>query len=109
MNMNRVFVIQDVHGKNLLPAKEHGALEVILSGRENPQDAEHKLRESLCRMTDQDFLLLIGSPLNIALASHIALSLLEGKINFLVWDRIHYIYQLERIELHEDRTAADIG
>ncbi|TAK94337.1 hypothetical protein EPO05_06480 [Patescibacteria group bacterium] len=94
--MRTVFVIQDVNGKNLLPAGEHGKLRVILSGREDPETAMSKLQDAMEGFTSIDFLLLIGSPINIALAAHIALRKL-GSVNFLVWDRTNYRYNIERI------------
>jgi hypothetical protein len=99
MSENVVYVIQDVPGKNLLPAKEFGKLHVILSGKEVTQHAVWKLADDLSRMTSEDYLLLIGHPINIAIASHIALTALSGRVNFLVWDRVNYKYEKQEVEL----------
>lgn len=94
--MRTVFVIQEVNGKNLLPAKDHGELNVILSGHETAEVATAKLRYAISAMTSADFLLLIGSPRNIAIAGHLALTKLKD-VNFLIWDRNKYSYNVERI------------
>ena len=97
VNKNMVFVIEDARGKNLLPAMEHGELRVILSGKEEPWQAMEKLREGLSRMTSDDSLLLIGNPLHIAIASHVAFTRLGGKVRFLTWDRNRYAYNITEV------------
>lgn len=86
-----VFVIQDVNGKNLLPAREFGEICVILSGRESTDVAHLKLDTALSHMTTDDYLMLIGNPINIAIAAHLALSRL-GTVRFLRWNRDNYNY-----------------
>lgn len=97
--MSKVFVIMDVPGKNLLPAKEYGDLRVILHGKENNVTAYSKLDQVLSvEFSEKDFLLLIGNPIFIAMASSILTEYHPiGKIQFLVWDRQQYKYNVERI------------
>jgi len=95
---NKVFIIEDVSGKNFLPAKDFGELHVILSGRESIERAQDKIRLALANMVESDYLLLVGSPLHIAIASFRALNRF-GKVNFLVWDRDHYKYNHQTVEI----------
>lgn len=94
--MNTVFVISAVNGKNLLPAKEFGELHVILHGRESNETAYSKLDSALSTMKATDFLLLIGHPIHIGMATHFVLTELTNP-QFLVWDRENYNYRIERI------------
>lgn len=92
-----VYVVMDPRGKNLLPAKEFGELYIMLNGREPNDFALERLRESLAHFRETDYLLLIGNPVFIGLASAIILERLK-RVNFLVWDPHHYNYKLEKIE-----------
>jgi len=96
--MKTVFIIEDVKGKNFLPAKEFGDLRVILTGKEDVDQAMDKIRHTLVNMTADDYLLLVGSPIHIALASHYVLKAF-GRANFLVWCRDYYRYNCEEIRI----------
>ena len=100
---NTVYVIMDSHGKNLLPAKEFGDLRVMLKGDESPTEATNKLERALSEMSHDDHLLLIGNPVFIALASHIALTKLDGEVKLLVWDRESYSYNSTTIRYDTTR------
>jgi len=95
---NKVYIIEDAGGKNFLPAKDFGELHVILSGREPIERAQDKIRLALASMVGSDYLLLVGSPLHIAIASFRALNRF-GKVNFLVWNREHYRYDHHTVEI----------
>jgi len=88
---NKVYIIEDAGGKNFLPAKEFGELHVILSGREPIDRAQDKIRLALANMVESDFLLLVGSPLHIAIAAFTVLNRF-GKANVLVWNQEAYKY-----------------
>lgn len=96
-----VYVVQDARGKNLQPAREFGELQVMLHGRTSNKTAYAELVGQLISMRQCDYLLLIGDPMYIAMASHITLSMFSqngfGEVQFLVWDREHYNYKVERI------------
>lgn len=68
-----------------------------MSGRENAALAQAKLHDAISEMTTDDFLLLIGHPLNIAMAAHIAMTKLR-KVSFLIWDRASYTYKTSEVE-----------
>lgn len=89
--MKTVFIIENVSGKNFLPAKEFGDLRVILTGKEDVDQALNKIRHSLVAMKCDDFILLVGSPVHIALTCHYVLSSFK-EINMLVWNRDFYRY-----------------
>lgn len=99
LNMNRrVYIIEDAHGKNFLPAKEFGDLRVILTGKEDLSHAQNKIWAAVEAMQPDDFVLLVGSPLHIAITSHYALVRFK-KINFLVWNRECYKYDHRIVEI----------
>jgi hypothetical protein len=95
-----VFVIQDPKEKNLQPATDYGALTVMLTGRETTAQATAKLAERLKHFTPEDFILLIGNPVFMAIAIMIASRVTREQrrqLQLLVWNREHYKYDLERI------------
>lgn len=88
--MSTVFVVQEVEGKNLLPARQFGTLEALLPQGQIallPGPSIFKLRQKLKNYSDTDYLLLVGDPVAIALAAMVAASFNNGKVNFLKWDR----------------------
>lgn len=88
----------DVRGKNLLPAKEFGEMEILLTGEETNEQVITKLHEKLQSISKKDFVLLIGHPLFIAMTAAVAFEY-EDTINFLIWDREHYKYNVESIHI----------
>tara|TARA_R100000808_G_C2074539_1_gene100743 strand:+ start:107 stop:427 length:321 start_codon:yes stop_codon:yes gene_type:complete len=85
-----VFVVQEVHNKNLLPAKKFGSLKLMLPPGNIVLSAVptvRRLRKALKDYTIKDYILLIGDPIAIALAGSIASEMNAGKVNYLKWDR----------------------
>jgi hypothetical protein len=111
MNKSKVYVVMDPRGKNLLPAKEFGELQIMLTGRESNKDAWGKLMHDLGDMQSEDYLLLIGNPVFIGMATHLAISYFMdrdlGQVNFLVWNPKKYEYRIERTndECHNNQSA----
>lgn len=99
--MNKVFVVQNPDGKEINSATVHGELRVILTGRETLECAMEKLCKHLKHITPNDFLLLIGSPVSVGLAMHLALTFNEGKLKLLIWDREQYRYNIKEINITE--------
>ena len=97
--MNKVFVIQDSPGKNLTPARDFGEIFVMLRGKESSEEAFERLSRLMVNMLPADYLLLIGNPVYIAIASHIAFAVCEGKVNLLLWDREKQLYRCETVEI----------
>lgn len=56
------------------------------------------LKEKMRDFDDGDYLIAVGSPLVIALSSHIALLKTRGSLNLLTWDRMQRQYLNHRIE-----------
>lgn len=93
-----VFVIQDqmrwsheenklVPKFNLSPAKEYGELQFLLSPSAAPFNTEailKELSEKLSEFTDEDYLLLVGNPAIIGMATALAANV-AGTVNFLQW------------------------
>jgi hypothetical protein len=85
-----VYVVQETLGKNLLSAEEYGELKVLLPSGQitlSPGPSVFRLRKKLTDYNDNDYLLLIGDPIAIALAAMVAASVNQGKVNFLKWDK----------------------
>ena len=96
--MPKVYIIQDAPGKNLEPAKDHGSVVVMLTGKETADEALERLEHYLKDFQFEDYLLLVGNPVNIALASILVWELSTLRtINLLVWDREYYKYNIVRI------------
>lgn len=84
-----VYVVQEVPGKNILPATEYGELKVMLPHGDVTLTAEptlQRLRGELAHLTEQDYILLIGDPVAIALAT-VAANEVVNRLNLLKWDR----------------------
>lgn len=99
--MKRVFITQSplrrdkttgelkqVH--DVSPAAKYGSLEVLLPGGPvvlSTFHAQQSLWNKLTGMSQNDYLLCIGDPSVIALASMIAARVTGGIFTLLVWDR----------------------
>lgn len=85
-----VYVVQEVVGRNILPAQKYGKIEVLLPQGQVaflPGPAIYKLNQKLKNFNDNDYLLLIGDPVAIALCAMVAARYNTGKVKFLKWDR----------------------
>lgn len=97
--MKTIFVVQNVNGKNLLPAKEFGKIRVMLTGNEPIIEAQGKLRWIIEEeMGPDDYILIIGNPLFIGIAFTYALTRFHT-VKFLQWDRIEYKYHERTITI----------
>jgi hypothetical protein len=94
--MPKVYVVQD-SGKNLVPAREFGEIEICSHARDDMQIAKNRISDRLMNFENGDMLLLIGHPILIGLAMH-QLLLRFGRLPCLVWDRDHYRYNIENVE-----------
>lgn len=98
-----VYVVQEVLGRNILPAKAFGEIEILLPPGQimfSPGPSLARLRQKLKSFCQDDFLLLIGDPAAIALAAIIASDSANGKFNLLKWDREHRQYFPIKINVH---------
>ncbi|MBE16845.1 MAG: hypothetical protein CL867_11410 [Cytophagaceae bacterium] len=93
--MSKVYVVQEVSGKNLLPAASYGELEFLVPPLTNlmfeTEATVSKIRTALRGFTEDDYLLLVGDPVCIGIATHYAAEECE-EVNFLKWDNREYKY-----------------
>jgi hypothetical protein len=85
-----VYVVQESPGKNVLPAGEYGELKVLLPPGQvvlSPGPTLARLRKNLNAFSDNDYLLMIGDPVAIALAAMVASDINGGRVKMLKWDR----------------------
>ncbi len=96
-----VYVVQEVPGKNILPAQKFGTLIPLVSYHIGlfPDTATQEIQRKLHNFSDQDYLLLIGDPVAIGLATGIALINNKGKAQLLKWDRQQKEYYVVKIQL----------
>lgn len=90
-----VFVVQEQEGKNLLPATKYGEIDVLLPPGQiafSSQPVIFALNHKLQFFQDMDYLLLIGDPVLIGLASSIAAKFNNGKVKYLKWDKQEKTY-----------------
>ncbi|MBC8183265.1 hypothetical protein H8E88_19340 [candidate division KSB1 bacterium] len=98
--MGKVYIVQEIMRKNryqelepvhdLTPASVYGELKILLSNRRMPLNIQpiiRELRSKLRNFSDEDYLLLVGDPVLIGLATAIAADINIGMINLLKWDR----------------------
>jgi len=87
----RVFVVQEVPGRNITHAFDFGRVEVLLAPGVHvvlsPGPVAKKMREKLRDFTDDDYIVPIGDPAAIAMAASIASYYNDGRYKLLKWDR----------------------
>jgi hypothetical protein len=86
---------------DLSPAKEYGELKYLLSPTAapfRPESVLEDLYKGLEDFTDEDYLLLVGNPVLIGLASSVA-AMKSGTVNFLQWSGKDQRYLSIRAEI----------
>ncbi len=93
---SRVFIVQEVPGRNLLPVKQFGEPVVLLPANEqimfSSERVTSRLWEALRTFGDNDFILATGDPAAIGLACDIASQVNKHCYKMLKWDRQERIY-----------------
>ena len=99
--MSKVYAIQETPGKNLLAATKFGELEFLLPPKSNlmfsTEEAVNKIRSAVEFFGQDDYLLLVGDPVSIGIATHYA-AMNTHKVNMLKWDNREYKYFPVEIE-----------
>lgn len=94
--MPKVYVVQEVPGRNITNAFSFGDVEVLLSPGVHvvlsPGPLAKTMREKLVNFTDDDYIVPIGDPAGIAMAAAIASQINNGKFKLLKWDRANEEY-----------------
>lgn len=95
--MSKVFVVQDtrryeagayVSAHDLTPAEQYGELIYLLSPTAAPWKPEGiitELWDKLEDFSDDDYLLMVGNPVLIGLATAVACDVNKGRVRFLQW------------------------
>lgn len=114
--MPRVFVVQNPHRHNpntgaleprfdLTPAAEYGTLVFLLGPNAKPFTSEPvvaDLRVGLSDYTDDDHLLLVGSPVLMGWACAIAADMNDGIVSILQWSGREQRYIPVKADLFPD-------
>jgi hypothetical protein len=100
-----VYVIQEMQGKNVIPASKYGELSFLLKeGSQVTLSAgfvTNQLKMKLDKFNDNDYLLLIGDPVAIGIAVAIAAHWNQGKVKLLKWDKQDKQYYPVSINIHQ--------
>ena len=90
-----VYVVQEVPGRNLVPAHKYGDLELLLPAKTklmlSTGPEVNRLKRKLLDFSDDDYLLLMGDPAAIGICCAIAAQK-NGRYSVLKWDRQHMTY-----------------
>lgn len=93
--MAKVYAIQEANNKNMLSATNFGDLEFLLPPQTNLMFSTEKtlntIKSGLDDFTEEDYLLLIGDPVSIGIATHYAAKKTDV-VKFLKWDNREYTY-----------------
>ena len=100
-----VYAVQEeAPGQNILPARDYGDIVYLLPRGQVTFSAAptlHRLKRKLRGYCDEDFLLLIGDPAAIGMATAVAGDYNRGRVQFLKWDRQEKQYYPIKWDLHE--------
>tara|TARA_R110002020_G_scaffold94037_1_gene226658 strand:+ start:3506 stop:3841 length:336 start_codon:yes stop_codon:yes gene_type:complete len=105
-----VYIVQEVVGRNLVPAQKYGELVPLLPAKTNlmlstgPEVS--MLKRKLVNFNDDDYLLLIGDPAAIGICCAVAASI-NNRFSVLKWDRQEMTYYSVTFDLRGNAT--DLG
>jgi hypothetical protein len=102
-----VYVVQEVQGINILSATKFGELKLLLPAGQVTLSAGptvSRLRKGLKEFSDNDYLLLIGDPAAIGIATAMAFNMNRGKAALLKWDRQEKQYYPINVNIHGERN-----
>lgn len=107
----KVFVVQEVSGRNILSAEKYGELELLLPNNSqivlSSGPTVRRLNQKLKNFSDDDYLLLMGDPSAIGIACAIASSNNRGRFKCLKWDKREFRYYPVEINLYEKGQIDD--
>jgi len=103
--MAKVYIVQENPNVNVIGAGRFGDLIPLLPpGRQitlSSAPVVKLLNAKLKNFNDKDFLLAMGDPVAIAIASMVASDINNGKVNMLKWDRENQCYYNVPIDLYQ--------
>lgn len=111
-----VFVLQDqqfmrngqlVPKFDFSPASEFGEISFLLGHNANPLkdgmgSIEQDLVEKLSKFSDEDYIVLTGNPVLIALAGQIATTVNDGRAKYLQWNGVDRKYNMIQVDPFAD-------
>lgn len=105
--MSKVYVTQATP-HDLASAQDFGELVTLLKQAKDqtfaPQPVFRELKQKLKDFTDDDFLVLVGDPVAMALAVNAAGLANNGRVKLLKWSQKHTRYYPIEIDLHDRAT-----
>ena len=103
--MAKVYIVQENPNVNVIGAGRFGELIPLLPpGRQitlSSSPVKKLLKTKLKNFRDDDFLLAMGDPVAIGIASMVASDINNGKVNMLKWDRENQCYYNVNIDLYQ--------
>lgn len=100
--MANVFVVQEVVGRNFLPAQEFGKVKVLLPPGNiafSSGPTMRRLNSALAKYGEEDYLLMAGDPAAIAMAGAVACDRNRGRMKLLKWDRQERRYYVVQCDI----------
>lgn len=102
--MPKVYITQATP-HDLASATKYGELVVILKQAKDqtfaPQPVLRFMKQGLKDFTDEDFLLLVGDPIAMALAVNAAAQANNGRVKLLKWSKKHECYYPVEVDLYD--------
>lgn len=103
--MAKVYIVQENPNVNVIGAGRFGDLIPLLPpGRQitlSSSPVVKLLKTKLKDFSDNDYLLAMGDPVAIGIASIVASDINNGKVNMLKWDRENQCYYNVPIDLYQ--------
>tara|TARA_R110002012_G_C11600656_1_gene607243 strand:+ start:646 stop:945 length:300 start_codon:yes stop_codon:yes gene_type:complete len=97
-----VYVVQEPKGINIVSATKYGDIDIILPATEhmtfNTEGVVEKIKTKLNNFKEQDYLLLLGDPAAIGVATYFALEK-HKCVQFLKWDRQEKMYYVVEVTI----------
>jgi len=86
-----VFITQEMRGRDITDATSFGDIEILVPAGEqasfSTQPIIRQINRKLSKFSDDDYLILAGDPVVIALCACVAAKNNRGKFKMLKWDR----------------------
>ena len=99
----KVYLIQEAANRNLIPASVYGEITVLLPPGQvafSTAPTLRRLRDKLRSFNDNDYLLLMGDPAAISMASVIAANNNNGRWKLLKWDKQEQQYYVVKVDIY---------
>ena len=103
--MSRVFITQEMYGRNFLPARHYGKLVAVL-----PDNAQvvisaspvlRKIQSTLRDYSTEDYLLLSGDPIIMGLCMMVPSEKTNGLLKMLKWEKREKDYYEVVVDYYE--------